>query len=121
MDIFIKSLGIIFMIIGFVFLLRPDIMKLLIAFMKRGKRIYLAALLRFVLAVVFLLGAGECGQKWIIAALGILFLLGGLLILILGPEKTRGILDWYEDQSLVLFRIVAVFPMIIGAVVIYAA
>ena len=121
MDIVIKSLGIVFVIIGFVFLLRPDIMKLLIAFMKRGKRIYFAALLRFVLAVVFLLGAGDCGQKWIIAGLGILFLLGGLLILILGPEKTRGILNWYEGQSLVLFRVVAVVPMIIGAVVIYAA
>ena len=121
MDIVIKSLGIVFVIIGFVFLLRPDIMKWLINFLKHGKRIYFAALLRFVLAVVFLLGAGDCDQRWIIAGLGILFLIAGLLILILGPEKTRAILDWYEGQSLVLFRVIAVVPMIIGAVVIYAA
>lgn len=121
MDIIIKSLGIVFVLIGFVFLLRPDVMKWLINFLKRGKRIYLDALIRIALAVIFLFGASQCSQKWIIAAFGIIFLLAGLLIIVLGPERTRSILDWYENQSLLIFRVIAIIPMVLGAIVIYAA
>lgn len=121
MDIVIKSLGIVFVLIGFVFLLRPDIMKWLINFIKRGKRIYLAALIRIALAVIFLFGASQCSQKWIIAAFGILFLLAGLLIIVLGHERTRRILDWYGNRPLLIFRVIAIVPMVLGAIVIYAS
>jgi uncharacterized protein YjeT (DUF2065 family) len=121
MDIIIKGIGIIFVLIGFVFMVWPGVMKWLINFIKRGKRIYFAALLRFVLAVIFLLGAEQCTRKLVIAAFGILFLLAGLLIIILGPEKIRRILDWYNNQSLLIFRIIAVVPMILGAVIIFSA
>jgi uncharacterized protein YjeT (DUF2065 family) len=120
MDIVIKGIGIVFVLIGFVFMVWPHIMRRLINFIKRGKRVYFAALLRFVLAVVFLLGASQCSHKWIIAAFGILFLLAGLLIIVLGPEKIRRILDWYNNQSLILFRIIAVIPMAFGAVIIFS-
>ena len=77
LSIVIQSIGIIFVLVGFIFVLRPDIMKWLIVFIKKGNRVYFAALLRFALAVIFLLGAGDCTHKWIIAALGVLFLLAG--------------------------------------------
>ena len=121
MDIVIKSIGIVFVLIGFVFVLRPDIMKWLINFIKRGKRVYFAAILRFALAVIFLLGASQCTHQWIIAAFGILFLLAGLLIFVLGPEKIRRILDWYQKQPLLIFRIIALVPMALGAIVIFSA
>ncbi|MFZ2146792.1 MAG: hypothetical protein WAV28_06180 [Sedimentisphaerales bacterium] len=121
MDIVIKSLGIVFVLIGFVFLLRPDIMKWLINFIKRGKRIYLAALIRIALAIVFFVGALECKYPKVIIAFGILFLLAGLLIIALGPERTRRILDWYENQPLLIFRVIAIVPMVLGAIVIYAS
>ena len=121
MDKVIIAIGIVFIGIGIVYLLRPDIMKWLINFLKLGKRIYLAALIRIALAVIFLFGASQCSQKWIIAAFGILFLLAGLLIIVLGPERTRRILDWYENQPLLIFRVIAIVPMVLGAIVIYAA
>jgi len=102
MDIVIKGIGIVFVLIGFVFVLRPDIMKWLINFIKRGKRVYFAALLRFALAVIFLFGANQCTHRWIIAAFGILFLSAGLLIFVLGSEKIRRILDWYQKQPLLI-------------------
>lgn len=121
LSIVIKIIGILFILIGFVFVLRPDIMKWLIAFIRKGSRVYFAALIRFTLAVIFLLGAGDCSRKGIIAALGILFLLAGLLIFMLGPQKIRRILDWYQNQPLLIFRFIAVVPMIFGAVIIFSA
>lgn len=121
MDIIIRSLGIVIVVVGIVYLLRPDVMKWLMEFFKHGKRIYLAGLLRLALAVIFLLGARECKHFWVILAFGILFLIGGVLIFILGPQKLRRILDWYQKQSALLLRVIAVIALAIGAIIIYSA
>lgn len=121
MDIVIKSIGIAIILIGIVYLLRPDVMKGLMGFFGQGKRIYLAGLMRFALAVVFLVGARECRRFSVIFAFGILFLIGGLVIFILGPVKIRGILDWWQKQSVLLLRVMAVLALVIGAVIIFSA
>jgi uncharacterized protein YjeT (DUF2065 family) len=121
MEIVVKILGIIIIFLGIGYLLKPDIIKLLMEFFKKGKRVYFVAVLRFVLAIIFLLGASGCDQKWIIAAFGVIFMISGLLILILGPEKIRLIFDWYQNQPVLLFRIIAAIVLACGAVIIYAA
>ena len=121
MDIVIKIIGIFFILLGFVFLLRPDIMKWLIGFVKKGKRVYFAGLIRLALAVVFFASFRECDKPWFIFAFGILFLIAGILIFMLGPEKIKRILDWCQKQSVMLFRIIALLPMAMGALIIYSA
>ena len=121
MYIVIKSLGIVFALIGIVYLLRPDIIKRLMEFFKKGNRIYFAGLIRFVLAVVFLVGARECRYSWVIFIFGILFLLSGLLIFMLGPEKIRRLLDWYQEQPTLIFRIIALIVIAVGIVIVFSA
>jgi len=121
MEIIVKIVGILIVLIGIVFLLKPGVMKRLMEFIKKGKRVYFAAVIRFALAIIFLLGASECYQKWIIAAFGILFLISGLLILILGPEKIRQILEWYDRQPVLIFRVIAAIVLACGAVIVYSA
>ena len=121
MENIIKIVGIIIVLIGILFLLKPDVMKKIMGFMKKGRRIYLAGLLRFALSVIFLLGASECNYKWIIAAFGIIFLLSGLLIVAIGPEKIRRMLDWYQDQPALIFRVIAGIVLACGAVIVYSA
>ncbi len=117
----IKSLGILIALLGIVYLLRPDIIKRLMQFFKKGRRIYFAGLLRFALAVVFLVAARDCRYPLIILASGIIFLIGGLLIFMLGPEKIRRILDWYEQQPALIFRIIALVVLAFGAIIIFSA
>ena len=117
----IKSLGILFVLMGIAYLLRPDIIKKLMGFFKKGIRIYFAGLLRFALAVVFLVAARECRYPWIIFASGLIFLIGGLLIFMLGPEKIRRILDWYEQQPALIFRVIALIVLAFGAIIIFSA
>jgi uncharacterized protein YjeT (DUF2065 family) len=121
MVIVIKSLGIVFVLIGVAYLLKPTILKKLMSFFKKGKRIYVAGLIRFALAVVFLLAATQCRYPMIIGACGILFLLSGLLIFVLGPETIRRIFDWYDEQSILVFRIIASVVIVVGAVIIFSA
>jgi uncharacterized protein YjeT (DUF2065 family) len=119
--IVIKILGIIISLMGLVYLLRPDIIKKLMNFFKKDKRIYLSGALRLALAVVFLVAARECRYPWIIFACGIIFLAGGLLIFLLGPERIRKILDWYEEQSTLIFRVIAVIVLVFGLIIILSA
>ena len=119
--IVIKSLGMLFTLMGIAYLLRPNIIKKLMGFFKKGKRIYFAGLIRFALAVVFFVGARECRYFWIIFASGIIFLTGGLLIFMLGPEKIRRILDWYEQQPALIFRVIALIVLAFGAIIIFSA
>lgn len=120
-DIVIKSLGMLFALMGIAYLLRPDIIKKLMGFFKKGKRIYFAGLIRFALAVVFFVAARECRYPWIIFASGIIFLISGLLIFMLGPEKIRRMLDWYQYQTTLFFRIIALIVLAFGAIIIFSA
>ncbi len=121
MDIVIKTLGILIALVGIVYFLRPDVMKWLMQFFKQGKRLYFAGLIRFALAVVFLLAARECKHVWVIFAFGILFIIGGLLIFILGPQKLKSYIEWWQKQSNLLLRILALIALAIGGVIIYSA
>ncbi|MFZ0033612.1 MAG: DUF2065 family protein [Sedimentisphaerales bacterium] len=121
MDLVIRIIGIVFVFMTIVYLLKPDIMKRLMEFFKQGKRMYFAALIRFVLAIVFLLAARQCSRFWIIFAFGVLFIISGLLIFILGPEKVKSYINWWQKQPLVLLRIMALVGLAIGAIIIYSA
>ena len=121
MDTIIKAIGLIFVLIGIAYIIKPAIARWMLRFLNKHGRIYLSAILRFVLAVVFLFGANECEKRWIIAAFGILFLLDGLMTVMLGPSRIKPILEWYDKQSDHLFRFLALIVSIIGSIVIYAA
>ena len=121
MDTIIKIIGIIIVCIGIVFLVKPQVTRYLMGFFKKGSRIYLAGLVRFALAIIFLLGARGCGIPWVIALFGILFMVSGILVFMLGPARLGPLIDWFQKQSLLLVRAMAVLMLAVGAVIIYAA
>jgi len=121
MNVAIKIIGVLFIVVGIVYLLRPDIVKAIIRSFKKGKRIYLAGLVRLVLAVVFLLAARECDIVWVIVTFGIVFLISGLLIFMLGSDRFRTILAWWEKQSPLLLRLLGLVALVVGAIITYSA
>jgi uncharacterized protein YjeT (DUF2065 family) len=121
MDIIIKSIGIIFVLIGIFFFLKPDVLKQITAFFAKDIRIYLAGIVRLILAVIFLIGARECKNFWVIFTLGILFLVSGLLIFVLGPKRLSPMVTWFQKQTALLLRIITILIMIIGIIIIYFA
>jgi hypothetical protein len=121
MSIAIQIIGIVIVAIGVVYILKPSVMKGLFQFFKKGNRLYVAAPIRLALAVVFLLGARECKQFWVIFVLGIIFLISGVLVLVLGPKKLVPILEWFQGQSEILQRVVALIVLAVGVVIIISA
>ena len=121
MSTVIKVIGTVIVCIGLVYLVKPAVLKATMRFFSKGSRMYLAALVRFALAIVFFMGARHCGIRWIIVMFGLIFLLSGLLIFMLGLNKAKDIIRWYLEQPLVLLRIVAVIVLAVGLIIVYAA
>jgi len=117
----IQIIGIVIVAIGVVYVLKPSVMKRLFEFFKKGNRLYLAAPIRLALGVVFLIGARECKQFWVILAFGILLLISGILVLVLGPKKLRPVIEWFQKQSEMLARAMALLVLAIGVVIIISA
>ena len=121
MDTIIKIIGVLFILSAILYIAKPIVITVMMNFFIKGKRLYLAALIRFALAIIFLLAATKCKMPIIIAALGVLFLLAGLLFFILGLEKIKTMLNWWLSQPLIYLRIIATVTLILGAIIIYAA
>jgi len=121
MAIVIRIIGIFFIAVAIIYFLKPNVLKGIMQFFRQGKRLYLAGLIRFILAIVFLVAARECDITWVIVAFGILFIISGLLIFLLGLEKTKSIIDWYQKQSVLFLRVLALIALTLGAIIIYSA
>ena len=121
MDIIIKILGLVIAAIGIICIIKPTVMNRIMEFFKKGKRLYIAAPVRLALAVVFLLGARECKYFWVIFAIGILFLITGVLVLVLGPKKLTPMLEWWLKQPTLLLRLMALIAVAFGVVIIISA
>jgi len=117
----IKILGVAMMLVAVVYLSRPDFMKRVIQFFRQGWRMYFAAAIRLVLAVIFLLAAGQCRHSRIVAAFGIIFLISALLIFVISAEKIRAILDGLIRQPPFVLRIIAFISLAVGAIILYSA
>ena len=84
-------------------------------------RIYLAGILRFALAVVFLVGASRCRYPKVIIAFGIAFIISGVVVFAVRLEKLKSILRWWGKQPAIILRILGLLTIIIGAAVLYCA
>lgn len=121
MDIVIKSIGILIVLFAILCLAKPMVMTGMFEFFKKGRRLYVHGIFRFVLAIIFLLGAGDCHYPIVIAVFGILLIIGGLLIFTMKLEKLKSIVNWWQNRSVVLLRGLAIITLVIGAVVVYSA
>lgn len=121
MNIVIQIIGIIFVIATIVYLIKPAVLQFLMEFFKKGKRMYFAGLIRLVLAIVFLLAARECDITWVIATFGILFLISALLVFILGQQRLKAYIEWWQGQPVWLLRLAALIGLALGAIIIYSA
>lgn len=113
----IRLVGVICVAVGILYMLRPDAPKRLMEYFKKGSRMYLAGVMRFALAVVFLIGADRCRHKWVIVGFGIVFLISGLLVFMLGPKRLRPMIDWLQKSPALLLRGLGAVALAVGAVI----
>ncbi len=120
MNIIIKIIGLIFCLISILYLVKPAFMRKVLRFFSKGSTIYIGGIVRLILAILFFLGAMESNIPWLIITFGVLFLIGSLLIFVLGP-KLKPVLDWYINLTDLPLRLLSLLIFLVGALIIYGA
>jgi uncharacterized protein YjeT (DUF2065 family) len=121
MNLVVQAIGIILIIIAVLYILNPALFKSIIRYFVKGKRIYLAGILRLALAVIFFIAARECKYPWLIGAFGALFLIGASIIFMMKLEKLKAILQWYLDKPNNLLRALGLIVLALGIIIIFSA
>jgi uncharacterized protein YjeT (DUF2065 family) len=121
MQILIKIVGLLIVLEGILFLFKPEFLKSLAEFFIRGKRAYIAAGVRIFLGIVFLLAASQCRIVWVVIALGLLFLLSGIIMLTIKLDKLKAMISWWRQKSAGFLRVMALLIAAVGIVILYSA
>jgi len=121
MPMAVRTLGILFICAGIIFLVRPAIIKSVVRFFKVGIRPHIAASIRITLAVILFLGAQQCRIHWVIITFGIIFLLSGLIVFAVGTKKAGLLMGRFENKPTAFIRILSLIPLTIGTIIIFSA
>ena len=120
MLVFVKLLALVIIGIGVAVLLNPEIMKRMVSFWEKEKRLYGAGVLRILFGIILLLAASQCRVAWIIALMGILFLVGGIVIFALRLKKIKAILKKWQEKPLTVLRLLGLVALLIGTLILNA-
>jgi hypothetical protein len=81
--------------------------------------LYAAAALRIILGGALLLAAPASGAPRAIRAVGVIILVAGLMTPFFGPNRFRGILEWWSAQGPMFMRAWAGVALAFGSIMAY--
>ncbi len=120
MAILVSIIGGIITFAGIVFQIRPQIAKSIVEFFIEGKRLYIHAIARIIVAIIFFLAAQRCRVPWVIILLGVLMLASGIVIFGVNLEKIKSFLRWILGKFPISVRILSAIAIILGIIIIYS-
>ena len=115
-----QLIGVFVIAIGLAMVLRPQMLKGLIAFWAKEKQIYAAGIIRIMFGLIILLAAPQARWFWVVTIVGLLVLTKGILTMIMKPGTIKSILKWWSEQPTLIVRALAAVAMAFGMLLIYA-
>ncbi|MFH1202067.1 MAG: hypothetical protein V1674_04155 [Candidatus Omnitrophota bacterium] len=108
-------------VMGLMISIRPKFIRGMIGFWSRAKNLKIGGVLSFIIGIALLAAAPKCRLPVVVVILGIWALIKGALLLVLGIEKVKKIISWYEKQSDLVLRCMGLLVLVLGVALIYAA
>ena len=112
--------AVLMMAFGALGIVLPDIFFESVQAVQLPPLLYLAAAIRVVVGVVFLLVARQSRFPGTIRALGFFVIVAGLLTPFVGAQVLQVVLAWWQTGGPLLIRLVGCVVMIVGASIFYA-
>lgn len=120
MLIIVAFIGFFFFGIGLLVFLTPDKFKWFLTTLT-SKRIISASIFRILIGLIFLYSAPETHLPLFVRVLGFLFILGGILVPVLGLERSKAFATWWVKRSDTVLRLWGLVTMLLGGAIIWAA
>jgi hypothetical protein len=117
----LKFIAILLVIDAIVIIIRPDFVKHYAGLLSQGAKIYIAAVIKAALGIIFLFGAsGSSTLPWLIILFGIIAIGSGAFIIAM-PQKSRSMANWFAHRSFFTIRCFAIGYLLVAAMLVYAA
>ncbi|MDD4940121.1 MAG: hypothetical protein PHI60_08220 [Candidatus Omnitrophica bacterium] len=117
----IKIVGIYMALMGAFILFIPRCFVKIVDFFMKGRRIYIAGLLRLILGFIFVITAWQSRQTTLIYSLGVLIIMGGTLLFALRKDTIKAMVGWLDNRPAGFIRLWGVAAAAFGALIIYSA
>ncbi len=121
MIILTKLIGLLIVIMGLLSLVNTELLKKLVEYFKEGNRLYVSMVIKALIGLILFVSASTARMPSIIYVIGLLYILGPVVGLILGVEKMKKLLDWWAGQTEKVYKSWAIGAMVFGCVIIFAA
>jgi len=114
MVLIVKIVSILVIFYGCLAVLRPDTLKKVLEYMKKGNRIYYASGIKLGIGVLMMIAAKYCNITWIILFFGALSVFGGAMGFVVKKSFVLKIIEWYEKKSQKKIYLAGISILLIG-------
>ncbi|MBI4115292.1 MAG: DUF2065 family protein [Candidatus Omnitrophica bacterium] len=105
MIILIKLVGIVITVFGLAIFASPEFSQKVFDFFKEGKRIYYAGVVRVAAGALILLSASQSAVPLAAIALGVMFLVSGIVVFVSDLEKMKAFILTYSQMPSLVIRL----------------
>ena len=83
--------------------------------------LYVVAGVRIAFGLLLLVAARVSRMPQVLRAIGVVIIVAGLITPLFGVERSASIFNWFSGQGFGPVRVVAIFAIVLGAFIVYAA
>jgi hypothetical protein len=117
MLILAKLIGLLVATFGLTLFVLPRFTEKVFDFMKEGKRLYWAGVVRSLIGLILLMGAPQSALPVATVSVGVIFLLSGIIVFACDLEKLKGFFAHYIELSAVVTRLLGLVVACFGILI----
>ena len=117
MVILVKLVGVAIMAFGLVIFASPAFIQAAFSFFKKGKNIYYAGVFRTVVGLILFLSASRSFVPLAAIALGLMFLVGGIVVFAVDAEKIKAFMASYSQMPSLVIRLLGLVAASFGILI----
>lgn len=117
MVILAKLVGVLIMALGLAIFASPQLTQKIFNFFKEGKRIYYAGVIRTAVGLILFLSASQSAVPLAAIALGLMFLVSGIVIFAAELEKMKAFIAHYSEMPGLVIRLLGLVAASFGILI----
>jgi len=116
----VKLVGIMMLVAGVIYFLKPNLLKKVAKYFFQEKRLKIGGAIALIIGIVLLRAAGQCSISWVVVIFGIIAIIKGILAFALDKKKFDSLLNWMVSMPPKTIRKIGLLDVALGVILIYA-
>ena len=121
MVMLVRFLGVVIVIMGVIFGIKPELFQRYVKFWNSRKRIVTGGIVSLLFGIIFLLAASRSRVPVVIAIFGVWAIIKGVILFVINEKKLNTYLEWWSKKPLSVIRILGIISLALGILVIWCA